>query len=192
MDSCHKTDTTLLDELRLGSWEAFEELYERYWEKIFLVSRSFTKDEELSKDFVQEIFLDLWNRREKLQIKNLYAYLYQASKYRLMDHIRKLEQQEHFIDEFNHILVDSPIEDLLHYKELDARIKECLEALSPKCKRIFYLSRYDHLSNQEIAQQLKISKSTVENQINKALNHLRNSPEVKMAFIIAASLADTF
>ncbi|GGF30867.1 RNA polymerase sigma factor [Echinicola rosea] len=189
MDSCQHTDIELLKGLKQGSWEAFEGLYQKYWQKIYAVSRSVTRDEELSKDFVQEIFLDLWKRRSQLEIKNVYAYLYQASKYRLIAHIRRLEQEEIFLDEFNQMLAHSPIEDYLHYKELDEHIKDCLEVLSPKCKMIFYLSRYDQLSNQEIAQQLKISKSTVENHINKALNHLRNSPEVKMAFIIAASLS---
>ncbi|AGA79363.1 RNA polymerase sigma-70 factor [Echinicola vietnamensis] len=190
MESYPHSDMTLLDGLRQGSWEAFESLYDKYWEKIYAVSSAVTKDQELSKDIVQEIFLDLWNRREKLAIKNLYAYLYQASKYRLIEHIRKQEQQEQFLEEFNQILSHCPVEDYLFHKELELTIKESLEELSPKCKRIFYLSRYDHLSNHEISQQLKISKSTVENHINKALNHLRNSPEVKMAFIIAFSLID--
>ncbi|QDH79758.1 RNA polymerase sigma-70 factor [Echinicola soli] len=190
METHQQSDAELLEALKQDSWEAFEGLYQRYWKKIYAISKAVTKDEELSKDFVQEIFLDLWKRREKLAIKNTYAYLYQASKYRLIAHIRRLEQQEHFIKEFNQVLAHNPVEEYLNYKELDGKIKQCLEMLSPKCRKIFFLSRYDHLSNQEIAQQLEISKSTVENQINKALTHLRNSPEIKMAFIMGYSLFD--
>ncbi|UCS92109.1 RNA polymerase sigma-70 factor [Echinicola marina] len=173
--------------MKEGSWEAFEHLYNKYWEKLFKLSVRVTGDEELSKDFVQEIFLDLWNRRQSLSIKNPYAYLYQATKYRFVEHIRRQDLQKKFIAHFNEVLhLSNDVEEKIYFEELHHQIDSRLVELPSRCREIFTLSRYQHLSNQEIANRLGISKSTVENQLNKALNHLRKSADlgVAMMFIL--------
>ncbi|MEH0157970.1 RNA polymerase sigma-70 factor [Limibacter armeniacum] len=186
----HKeADLSLLQDLKKGSWKAFEGLYNKYWERLYHISQSITQDEDFSKDIVQEIFMDLWNRRKELEVKNVYAYLYQASKYRLIEHIRKEKLQQNYLDQFNEVLETNCVEDDFYYQELQEEVKKSLMNLPPKCQKVFYLSRYEHLSNQEIAQKLQISKSTVENQINKALNHLRNSPELQFAVMVLLIVA---
>ena len=59
-------------------------------------------------------------------------------------------------------------------QELLLELSHYLEKLPKRCQEIFYLSRMDNLSNQEIAGRLGISKRTVENQITTALKHLRS------------------
>ncbi|WP_215223910.1 RNA polymerase sigma-70 factor [Echinicola shivajiensis] len=182
-DTCH------IRAIKEGSWEAFENLYNKYWEKLFQLSVSATGDEELSKDFVQEIFLDLWSRRESLSIKNPYSYLYQATKYRFIEHIRKQNLQRKFIDQFNEAHHQSnDVEEKIYLKELHHQIDHRLTELPSRCREIFTLSRYQHLSNQEIANQLGISKSTVENQLNKALNHLRKSSDLGVAMMFVLGI----
>ncbi|WP_186758122.1 RNA polymerase sigma-70 factor [Echinicola salinicaeni] len=180
-DTCH------IMAIKEGSWEAFENLYNKYWEKLYHLSLAATGDEDLSKDFVQEIFLDIWNRRESLDIKNPYAYLYQATKYRFIEYIRKQDLQKKFYEEFTEVLISkNDVEEKIYLKELHFQIDQKLIELPTRCREIFTLSRYQHMSNQEIANQLGISKSTVENQLNKALNHLRKSSDlgVAMMFIL--------
>ncbi|WP_460542571.1 RNA polymerase sigma factor [Echinicola sediminis] len=179
-------DVSLLEAMKSGSWEAFEMLYDKYWERLFQISVSVTGDDELSKDFVQEIFLDLWNRRESLTINNPFSYLYQATKYQFIEYIRKQELQKNYLQQFNEVLnATNDVESKIYYDELRTKIDNSIEELPPKCKEIFRLSRFQHLTNQEIANRLGISKSTVENQIHKALNHLKKSPELDVALMLA-------
>lgn len=66
-------------------------------------------------------------------------------------------------------------EEKFDYEELEANINSFLEELPNRAREIFILSRKEHLSNDEIANRLSISKRTVENQITNALKHLRIS-----------------
>ena len=63
------TDEELLSHLHKGSWPAFDELYNRYWEKLYHAALKVLGDAAAAKDVVQEIFTDLWKRRAQLEIK---------------------------------------------------------------------------------------------------------------------------
>jgi RNA polymerase sigma factor (sigma-70 family) len=57
-------------------------------------------------------------------------------------------------------------------------VSKIVDQLPPRCKRIFIMSRVSGLSNREIAEQLAISKRTVETQISNALKVLREKLEI--------------
>ena len=79
------TDSDLKAMLMRGSETAFDKIYERYWKKLFNEANKRLNDLELSEEIVQDIFIDLWVKREKKEIDNLYAYLTTAVRYQLRD-----------------------------------------------------------------------------------------------------------
>ena len=103
------------------------------------------------------------------------AYVVTISKRLIFNRAKKkmheLAYHEYYIQQ-NTGLTEN-LEDLLNFRELDQKITRGIESLPPKRKEIFILSREKGLSNREIADQLNISVSTVENQMNKSLKYLR-------------------
>ncbi len=172
-----RTDEELVVHLRKGVWPAFDALYDRYWEKLHRAAYHVLKDEAACQDVVQEIFTDLWKRRAQLEVTQVSAYLYRAVKYQVASHIRSHKLHDIYLSQFNQVAQTNTTEETLAVQELEESIAAYMGALPPRCREIFNLSRYQSFSNQQISEHLNISVSTVENQINKALKHLRLSTD---------------
>ena len=156
---------------------AFEELYARYWDKIFAICHNRLHDVEASEDIVQDVFISLWQHNDLLQVRNLSAYLHQATKFSLIKYLNRVSRYD-TVDPYEMGVLDKldqiDLNEALNYKEIHSLLMDGVEQLPPKTKLIFKYSRIDHLNSQEIAEKLDISHRTVENQISKALKVLRN------------------
>lgn len=156
----------------LISKKEFETIYLEHYERLYGLAFTYLKEMEEAKEVVQQVFAKLYEKLPKLEItQSLDGYLNTAVRNTCLNELKRkrpdveLEEQteeEHF-DETYH----------LEQAEEELRIWKAIEALPPKCKRIFMLSRFDQMKNAEIAEQLDISKRTVETQISLALKNLR-------------------
>ena len=93
----------------------------------------------------------------------------------IISHLKKISVENKH-EEIESLEIDSheePIEDRLYYRHLFDKINQEIDNLPDKCKAIFKMSRKDYMSNKEIAEYLQISKSTVENQVRKALSRIK-------------------
>jgi RNA polymerase sigma-70 factor (ECF subfamily) len=113
----------------------------------------------------------------KKQIDNLKAYLYQSAKYQCFMQLRAGKITEKHLDRMNHVIFSNIVEDEFEGHEMALILEKGISALPEKCRQVFYLSRFESLSNKTIASQLNISPKTVENQITKALKYLRTTVE---------------
>ena len=147
--------------------------FELYFDELFRYCYSLINHKEDSEDIVQIIFIDLWEKGYKRDIKSLKSYLFTALKYRVYSYWTKKETITDLVDEFNEILVSYELNETLENKELENSIYSAIKLLPPACKKIFELSRFEDLSHDEIAQRLNISKQTVKNQINSAVKFIR-------------------
>ncbi|MDN3582628.1 RNA polymerase sigma factor [Mucilaginibacter flavus] len=173
-----KTDLQLIHLLKDGDEAAFEEIYTRYAENLagFAASKLFRLED--ARDIIHDLFVKLWEDRLQLEIKaDLKSYLFVATRYRVIDHIRKNITREDYS-----VMVQSlqtsfwpDAHQQLEAKELKRTVDESLNDLSPRVREVYQLSREQHLSIPEIAQQLNISEQTVKNQLTTALAVLRKS-----------------
>lgn len=159
--------------LPLQSPEAFHRLYQQQWQRLYLYAHAILKDQTQSEDVVQEVFADLWKRRESLEIDQLEGYLIRATRFQVLALLRKQRVRQDHLDRMELVQITASTEADLEAEELAARIGQILEALPDRCREIFHLSRFEYKSTAEIAEQLQISPQTVKNQISKALAHLR-------------------
>jgi RNA polymerase sigma-70 factor (ECF subfamily) len=172
------SDSELLDMLNNEDEHAFNELYNRYWERLFNAAYKRLKRVEAAEEVVQDLFTDLWLRREILNIRQeLPVYLFSAIKYLVIKQINKTARQDTLVYNSAAIFNDSDnsTEEWLIANDLQSHLQSRVELLPVKCREIYHLSRDEHQSNKDIAQQLNISEKTVENQITKALKRLRAS-----------------
>lgn len=172
------TDIDLVKRLQENEEEALTIIYNKYWEVMYLAAYNLVKDRSVCEDIVQEVFISLWQRREKIQIKvSLKSYLYTSTVYKVYDHFNKNKKmiKDELFDGFENKIENSNPETKLMHQELITYLDTIVESLPDKCKEVYKLSRENMLSNKEIAEQLNISQRTVEGHISKALKILKES-----------------
>jgi RNA polymerase sigma-70 factor (family 1) len=169
------SDLQLSQMLTDGDDLAYEEIYSRYWQAIYVIACNRLHNSESAQDLVHDTFAALWLNRGKVTIENLKSYLAIAIKYRVFEYVRREKLQfgyaQNTAGKFE--LNQHAIDETLHLKHILRLLQKEIENLPEKCKLVFKYSREQHKSTAEIAEELNISKSTVENQLNKALNRLR-------------------
>ena len=154
---------------------SFDQIYKQYWSKLYIYAFNVLKEKEICEDILQEIFIDLWAKRDNVQITDLNSYLYQSVKYQIFNHFRKSKYKKQLLIKFNLMNTQNGIDELYEEKELNVQLKDIISKLPKQRRIIFKMSRYDGLSNKEISENLNISLQTVKNQINKSLKFIRRS-----------------
>lgn len=168
------TNDQLLDFLTESDELAFAEIYERFWNKLFAISYNRLEEYDVAEDVVHDVFASLWANRTKAEIASLENYLATTTKYMVLLKIKKKERERIYNNRLNKVpITEMPVETSLHYKKILEIVKIEIENLPERCQLIFKYSRNDGMSVKDIAQQLDISPKTVENQVSKALRHLR-------------------
>jgi len=166
------TDQELIALLKEGDRAAFNQVYNRHAEPLYRFAYNILKDQDECTDAVQDVFIWLWNNREKLEIAELKGYLSAAVKYKLARVIQSSKRKAEILAAGPGIK-DSFVDDSLEVKELKNAINQFIETLPPRAREIFQLSRNEYLSNKEIAAKLDISEKTVENQMTISLKKLK-------------------
>ena len=170
------SDEKLLALLKDGHEEAFDQLYFRYRNKLLSVAYNRLKSKEIAEEIVQDIFADIWQKRQTLQIRNnLSSYLCTAIKYAVLDYIRSQDTKDAYVAEMMKVAesAESPIEQGVEFSELDFHVNKSIDALPEKCREVFTMSRYENYSVREIAEKLNISPETAKYHIAHALKTLR-------------------
>jgi RNA polymerase sigma-70 factor (ECF subfamily) len=175
MDHSSHSDDELLLIFQSGDIQGFNALYNRHCAALFHLASKILEDDELAKDTLQEIFVSFFQNAKEKQINYVKGYLLQSVKYRCFMHLRSGKISEKHLDRLQTVSSANYVEEYMDAQELQTLLRANIEALPEKCREVFYLSRYELLSNKKIAEQLNISQKTVEHQITKALKTLRVS-----------------
>ncbi|SER67059.1 RNA polymerase sigma-70 factor [Pedobacter rhizosphaerae] len=170
------SDQELLDLLKKDDRNAFEMIYFRYWEMSFQVAYKILQDIPASEDAVQEVFVEIWLKRNKAIILNLKSYIFQSIRFQVFKIIRHnkviaAHVERDFILNFS----TNDGEDNLVLNDIKQILDEAVAKLPEKCRQIFNLSRNKHMSTKEIAAVLDLSPKTVDNQLNIALKKIKAS-----------------
>ncbi len=176
MDS---SDIQLLTGLKEGRETAYRQLFQQYFEPLTYFANKYLQDVDASKDIVQGVFSQLYQGREELSINtSVKSYLYRAVTNRSLNEIKssKLHQQHH--SDIKATADTEFSENSMELNELEMKIMKIVEGLPERTREVFKLSRFEHKTNQEIADELNISKRTVETQISNALKILRQALKV--------------
>ena len=185
------SDDELLELFDQNHIAAFEEIYNRYWQRLYAAAYNRLRDKEAAKEITQDLFAGFWINRDQLKIHStLEGYLLTSVKYSVLNYLRaqsvRLAYSEILMLASNNY--DNSTEQYINCKELSESVSAEIKNLPPKCRSVFELSRNEYKTNKEIARQLDISEKTVENHINKALRYLRVSLDTRSLFIVLASI----
>jgi RNA polymerase sigma-70 factor (ECF subfamily) len=174
----------LFDQVKTGDQKAFELLFSIFFARLNDFARHVVKDDTISQDIVQDVFVKVWERNSQIESLNIEAYLFRLVRNRCIDYIKHLKVVNNQILQ---IQISSKYEELyridfignepyiLIEQELKSKIEKTIQGLPDRCREVFMLSRMDGLKNKEIAEKLDINIKNVERHLNRALQSFRNN-----------------
>lgn len=181
----------LLTRLKNGDMLAFDRVYELYSHKLFSFVFKIIKNEAETDDIVQEVFVKIWESRQKLEdYKLLNSYIFTIAYNNSIDLIRKKINNTKYLEHLKHstvINVTPNVISQIEFNELNSQAEKLIANLPERQKQVYLLHREEGLTYAKIAERLGISKNTVENHMVKALKYLRqnidNSLLLNMLFV---------
>lgn len=172
-------DKIIFLNLKTGDSLAFHALYKKYFQPLYLFALKFV-DEDIAKDLVQDCFYDLWQNRQKVEItSSLSAYLFTIIRNRCYKNLKKGQQKLEQDNNFGMRLKQEELQFFVNSEksifefDIKDRIGKVMQQLPEKCAEVFTESRFNGLTNKEIAKKFNISVKAVEKHISRALKIFR-------------------
>jgi|APIni6443716594_1056825.scaffolds.fasta_scaffold339863_1 RNA polymerase sigma-70 factor (ECF subfamily) len=177
----------LITGLQLGNRSAFDTLFRNYYAGLCSYAYIYVKSAYTSEEIVQEVFVKLWEKHNKITIHtSISAYLYKSVFNGCMTYLKGIQSSG-----FKHIdLEDASIRNELMSMELADRefskmfsedaesdLEAAINSLPDQCREIFRMCREDNQSYKEISTQLMVSMSTVKTQMSRAMNRILKQME---------------
>lgn len=171
-----------IDDLRQGDYDAFNRIFFAFYKPVLNFLHSLTQSRDDAEEICQEVFAKVWLNREKLDAgKNFRAYLYTITRNEAYDYFKKRKIVDAGSYQEWQSSAANDTDEVIIAKETELLINLTVSRMPKQRKRIFELSRYEGMTNEEIAKKLNIGKNAVEKQITYALKDIR---EVLTALIV--------
>jgi len=170
-----KDDSFLVKELASGNVLAFNALFRKYGSRLYRFANGYLKSQEEAEELVQEVFTRIWEKRDDLKEElSFKSYLFTIAFNLIRKHFKTKVRISEYLKKGVSDL-DSATTDKVAYNLLNQYINELVNQLPDRRRIIFIKSRFEGLSIREIAEELKISHKTVENQLTAALKFIRTN-----------------
>ena len=173
-----------------GDVAAFTEIFYHYTARIYPFIQKMTRSREVTEEIVQDVFISIWNQKEKLtEIDHYAAFIFTIATRKTINYQKslareKLRMKQHALHAVDYTNITTEQLDLHESQQLIAQL---VEKLPSQRKLIYRLSREQGLNHDEIARQLQISPNTVKNQLVHALrfirDNLRNQPGISLTLV---------
>lgn len=163
--------------------ENFAELYDAYFNKSYMFTKSYVHDKHVAEDIASESFVKLYEVLQREDIANIPAYLMTLLRNKSLDYLRHLAVREKAYSNLSSIdsqelsfrisTLEECDPDIIFSKEIQNIINKTLSDLSSQTRKIYLLSRNENYTNKEIASEMDLSVKSVEYHMTKALSALR-------------------
>jgi len=168
----------ILQRMIEGDEKALKYFFDTYYDDLCNFVNGYLRDEPLSEDIVQSIFIYLWDKRESIPYRgSMKSYLYMASKNKSLNYLRNTKNKNRILERLfvePKTIVEDDSSHFMEFDELKMIISNAIDKLPPQCKTIYQLSREEGLTHKEIAEKLEISTKTVENQMTIAIRKIKD------------------
>jgi len=161
----------------------FNTFYQQHYKKCFLFAKSYVHNDWVAEDIASEALIKLWEMMKLKEIEYPLALLFSILKNKSLDYLKHEATRQEVVSA---LTLDGQRELSIRISTLEAcdpgqmfstEIQEIIEAtlnaLPEQTRRVFMMSRFEHLSRQEIADALGMTKKGVEYHISRALKGLQ-------------------
>lgn len=166
------SDDNLMQKIKEGNMFAFDALYRKYVKKLYKFAYSLVKSHEEAENVIQEVFLNLWISRNKIEKNSsVKSYIFKLTHNSAISIIRKKVRDAKFIEYIKSIQEPSSdsIASQIEYSEMNKRLNKIIDELPGRQREVFTLHRIEGLKYCEISNRLNISMNTIENHMSRAL-----------------------
>ncbi len=184
------SDEALLRAIARDDKKAFEQLFDRHWKKAYRMANFSLKSAEQAQEIVQQLFIDLWERRRDSKIKNFTNYLSVSVKYKAIDFIKNQVVTKKYADYYKIFcqIEEEETFETVKYKDLLSAVEQGVNKLPKKTQMVFRLNRLEGRSIQEIAKEFGLSEKTIQYHLTQSLRHLKLYLKDFYVAVIAALL----
>ena len=174
------SDSDLIIHLREGKAEALTEIFRRYWKGLYQSALQKTRSHEVAEEIVQELFTEMWDKRDRLISQSLNelhlpSYLNRAIKNKVLNHIRKQLYDQKYWEycKLHFPVSENSTDELAEYHDLEDQLHHALDQLSDKTKEIFVLHKLKGVPVVQISRKLKLSEKAVGYHLTKSVRELK-------------------
>ena len=166
-----------LDRFRQGDSEAFASLYQSHWQQVFRFSRLYLRSDDDAEDVVQEVFIRLWQIHESIHPgDNFSGLLFIITRNLIFNRFRRQIDPLGFkVSVLAALETSDDIESEISARDLSEYIDRLVDLMPARQRQVFNMSRREHKSYREIAEELDLSQKTVEAHMREALRFLRDN-----------------
>ncbi len=191
MEQLKNSNKSLVDLLKKGDMAAFDAIYERYAKRLYGFVLRYIKQEEDAKEIVQEVFITIWETREKIETYYSFeSFIFTIAYNSTISLLRKKISESKYIDHLKslqYLESDDNVTNEIHFQEINEQVQKLINQLTPRQREVFKLSREEGLTHKEIAEKLNISTNTVKNHLVSTISFLKsnidNSLIVNLLFV---------
>ena len=155
---------------------AFDVLYKKYSKRLYRFGFSIIKSQEETENLMQDVFLNLWENRHKVEKdSSIKSYIFTIAYNSAISIIRKKAKESQFVEYLKSIqkINQEPVNVEVEYNELTNKLDEIIKELPQRQKEVYLMHRVEGLKYNEIAERLNISINTIENHMSRALKTIR-------------------
>ncbi len=178
-------DKILVEAIQNGDEKAFEKIFRKYFQTLKDYAIFYTEEARLAEDMVQDLFLSIWSSRSRLKIHtHLKGYLIRSVHNSCIQYLRHQSVEQRYLKNqklkleeallINGLFFEKGLS-ALYEKDIHSLLDKATQKLSPKTRKIFFLNRFEHMSNKEIAEKLNLSEKAIEYHLTKSLKILKES-----------------
>lgn len=188
MDLSSNAENTIWDHFKVGNKVAFEQIYNTHYAALYNYGYRFCGDPAQAKDAVHQLFVKLWDQKEKLRTPpSIRHYLIKSLRHILIDQFKTstfydaLDHKEPYFSEqsYEFLLIQEDIS-----TEQQIYLRKALKALTKRQKEAIYLKFYENLSYEEVSATMSLTVNSVYNLISRSIEILRkNLPYVKLILL---------
>lgn len=171
------TDPELVHLMQSNDQQAFAEIYQRYFSSLYIHAYNRIKDKDEAKDLVQELFTQLWSKRNKLDPGvNFSGYLYTWVRNLVLNAIAHQQVEAKYRTLYPQLngTSETNTDHRVRERQLAAVIEKEIQAMPPKMRTVFQMSRNANMNYKEIAQKLYLSEQSVRSHVKNALRTLKS------------------
>lgn len=177
----------LLELIARSDQQAFTELFHLFRNRAYTHSLALVQSSVLAEEIVQEVFLQLWIKREDLTtIENFEAYLSAMVRHRAFRTLKNIARYNSLLHETSQSdwLFSQQLHDLLQQKEFAVIVKEAIDGLPPKQKQAWQLNREQQLPRNKVAEIMGLSPETVKVHLAHAMRSVKAYCQARIEFAI--------
>jgi len=179
-----------------GNEKAFRVLFKNHRTKLFNYIFKLTKSRVAAEEIVMDVFLKLWEGRSLLsELDNFNAFLFAIARNKAYDFLRKASKDRvlrELIWEEIQIASDMRTDQKLILNEMEQEYQHAIHKLSPQRQSVFKLSREEHMTYDQIAKHLQLSKSTIKNHILDSLKFIRTHMQQQNNLLLLVLIFELF